>query len=122
MDDRTPTVLIVDDDPQILHLVERMLRPRRCNVLVAPRPADALTICERERVDLLISDVRMPEMDGPKLAERVIALLPDVSILLMSGYAKEAPRIGKAGQVLFLKKPFFPSDLMMRLRELLPES
>lgn len=120
MDDRTPTVLIVDDDPQILRLVERMLRPRRCNVLVAPRPADALTICERESVDLLISDVRMPEMDGAKLAERVLALRPNVSILLMSGYAKEVPQIGKSGQVLFLKKPFFPSDLMMRLRELLP--
>ena len=65
------TVLIVDDDSQILGLVEKMLRPQGVTVLSANRPSEALRICEAQPVDLLISDVMMPEMDGGKLAERV---------------------------------------------------
>jgi len=68
MDESARTVLIVDDDPQILRLVERMLRPQSFKILVAPRPRRALEICEREPVDLLISDVA--EMDGNKLARK----------------------------------------------------
>ncbi len=115
------TVLIVDDEPQVLRLIEKMLRPRRVNVLVAPGAADALRICERERVHLLISDMRMPEMDGARLAERVLKLHPQASVLLISGYPKDPPRLGKTGQVRFLRKPFFPSDLIEELSRLLPE-
>ena len=116
------TVLIVDDDPQVLRLVERMLRPRNVNVLIAPRPTDALTICESQPVHLLISDVAMPEMDGGKLAERVLKLHPEASVLLISGHYKEAPAAAKGGHVLFLRKPFFPSELLRYLRQLLPEA
>ena len=122
MNDRTRTVLIVDDDPQILRLVERMLRPRNVNVLMAPRPSEALLICQREPVHLLISDVLMPEMDGNKLAERVLKIHPDASILLISGhYYKETPAAAKSGQMKFLRKPFFPSQLLQFLHELLPD-
>ncbi len=120
MESATRTVLIVDDEPEILRLIQQMLRPRRVNVLVAPRPAEALEICAREAVDLLISDVRMPEMDGHKLAERVLELHPRASVLLISGYTKEAPILGNPGQVRFLRKPFFPAELIKQLRELLP--
>ncbi len=118
----TRTVLIVDDDPQILTLVEKMLRPRNVHVLVAPKPSEALLICERQPVHLLISDVAMPEMDGNKLAERVLKLQPEVQVLLISGRFKEAPALARSSRVRFLKKPFFPSDLLKNLRELLPES
>ncbi len=114
------TVLIVDDDPQVLRLVEKMLRPRNVNVLIAPRPTEALSICESQPVHLLISDLAMPEMDGSKLAERVLQLHPEASVLLISGHYKEAP--ARAGQVSFLRKPFFPSELLKYLRELLPEA
>ena len=116
------TVLIVDDDPQIPRLVERMLGGRKVNVLTAPRPSAALEICQREAVDLLISDIVMPEMDGIKLAERVLKLHPNAQILLMSGEVKEAPVLSKSRQVRFLRKPFFPAQLIECLRELLPEA
>ena len=122
MNDRTRTVLIVDDDPQILRLVEKMLRPRNVNVLSAPRPTEALLICQQQPVDLLISDVLMPEMDGNKLAERVLKLHPQASVLLISGHYKDPPAAAKSGQVRFLKKPFFPSQLIQFLHELLPEA
>jgi CheY-like chemotaxis protein len=120
MESAARTVLIVDDEPEILRLVEQMLRPRRVNVLLAPRPADALAICERQAVHLLISDVHMPEMDGDKLAERVLKLHPHASVLLISGYAKQPPLADNSGQVRFLRKPFFPAELIKHLKELLP--
>lgn|ERR1035438_6685800 len=114
------TVLIVDDEPQILRLVEKMLGPSGVKVLLAPRPSDALKICELTAVDLLISDFSMPEMDGVRLAERVLKLHPTASVLLISGQYKDAPPAAKAARIRFLKKPFFPSQLVDILREMLP--
>lgn len=121
MSDSVRTVLIVDDDPQVLRLVERMLKPRPVRILVAPRAADALRICEQEPVHLLISDVAMPEMDGNILADRVLRLYPEASVLLISGHYKELPEV-KSERLHYLKKPFFPSDLIQHLHELLPEA
>jgi DNA-binding NtrC family response regulator len=117
--DEPRTVLIVDDDPQILRLVEKMLGPSGVKVLLAPRPSDALKICELTPVHVLISDFYMPEMDGVRLAERVLKLHPTVSVLLISGQYKEAPPAAKAARIRFLKKPFFPSQLVDVLREML---
>jgi len=114
------TVLIVDDDPQILRLVERMLGARKVTVLVAPRPSEALEICQRQTVDLLISDIAMPEMDGVRLSERVLKLHPNAQVLLISGTAREAPALADSRRVHFLRKPFFPAQLIERLHELLP--
>lgn len=114
------TVLIVDDDRQILGLVEKMLRPQGVTVLSANRPSEALRICEGQTVNVLISDVIMPEMDGGKLAERLLKLQPEVRVLLISGQARE-PAIAKLPNVRFLRKPFFPSALLQNLRELLEQ-
>ena len=121
MSEAPRTVLIVDDDPGILRLVEKMLKHRRVNVLVAPRPSAALQICERQTVDLLISDVAMPEMDGTKLADRVLKLQPGASVLLISGHYRENDGPPRQSRMRFLPKPFFPSQLLAHLRELLPD-
>jgi len=113
------TVLIVDDDPNILRLVEKMLKPRGVLVLVAPRPSEALRICETQTVDVLISDFTMPEMDGAKLADRVLKLRPETSVLLISGRYKDNEPA--SGRLRYLSKPFFPSQLIAHLREMLPE-
>ena len=116
------TVLIVDDDPHILRLVEKMLKPRRIKVLVSPRPSEALHICEQQPVDLLISDVAMPEMDGAKLARRVLELQPRTSVLLISGHYKDDEGPNRHARMRFLPKPFFPSQLLAHLNELLPDN
>ena len=118
MFEATRIVLIVDDDPQILRLLRAMLGPQNVKVLSAPLPSDALRICGEETVDVLISDVSMPEMEGNKLAERVFKLNPRVRVLLISGAVDEAPAV-KGGQARFLKKPFFPAELIRLLREML---
>lgn len=118
MVDAVRTILIVDDDPQMLRLVETMIGKHRARVLAAPRPSEALSMCESEKVDVLISDMSMPEMDGLKLAERVLKIHPNAQVLLISGQYKEPPAAARAGRVKFLKKPFFPSDLIAVLQEM----
>jgi len=115
------TVLIVDDDPQIVRLVEQMVRPTAAEILTAPRPLEALRLCEQHQVDLVISDVLMPEMDGNRLAERILKLQPEARVLLISGQGK-IPSATKSTRVRFLRKPFFPSALIELLKELLPDT
>ena len=121
MFEATRTVLIVDDDPQMLRLLRAMLGPQNVKVLAAPLPSDALRICGEETVDVLISDISMPEMDGNKLAERVFKLNPRVKVLLISGAVDQAPAV-RGGQVRFLEKPFFPAELISLLREMLADT
>jgi len=118
MSEAPRTVLIVDDDPQLLHLVARMLKARRVNILTTPRPSEALAISETQSVDLLISDVSMPEMQGDKLADRILARYPSASALLISGHYQRLPQ--DSARIRHLRKPFFPSDLIDHLRYLLP--
>lgn len=115
------TVLIVDDEPMILKLVEKMLRPRNFRIQVAPKPSDALRIAGSGPIHLLISDIALPEMEGHKLAEKVLALQPDVQVLLISGHYHDKPKRLRSERVRFLAKPFFPSDLLNALREIFPE-
>ena len=120
MADGTRTVLIVDDDAQILKLVEKMLRPRNFRIEVAPKPSDALRIAESQPIHLVISDIALPEMDGKRLTERVLKLHPEAAVLLISGQYREGSRLVKSARVKFLGKPFFPSDLLRALDELFP--
>ncbi len=120
MSEAPRTVLIVDDDPNILRLVEKMLKPRAMTVLLAPRPSAALKICESQPVHLLISDVAMPEMDGLELAERFLKLQPEASVLLISGHYQGEDSPVLSARIHFLPKPFFPSQLLAHLHELLP--
>ena len=121
MSDTRRTILIVDDEPQILRLVEKMIGPHRANVMLTPRPTEALRICETQTVDVLISDMQMPEMDGMKLAERVLKHRPETAVLLISG-KYQAPPAARSGRVKFLKKPFFPSELIAMLEGMLSGS
>ena len=116
----TRTVLIVDDDAQVLKLVEKMLRPRHFRIEVAPKPSDALRIAESQPIHLVISDIALPEMDGKRLSERVLKLHPEAAVLLISGQYSENSRMVKSSRVKFLGKPFFPSDLLRVLDELFP--
>jgi len=118
MSELEKTVLIVDDEPQMLRLLKVMLGPQRVEVLAAPRPSEALRICGERSIDVLISDFSMPEMDGGKLAERVWKLHPNAAILVISGDRAEAPQV-KGGSIRFLRKPFFPGELIRILREML---
>ncbi len=98
-------------------LAQRALENRGYTVLAAGGHADALALAARTPVDLLLTDVVMPEMPGPKVAERFLALQPDAAVVYMSGYADETLRPFEldAG-VNFLRKPFTAEELVRIVR------
>jgi PAS domain S-box-containing protein len=119
----TETVLIVEDEGEILTLAKLVLEKYGYKVLHAQSPSDALASCEhyREKIDLLITDVIMPGMNGKELKERLDAKYPGIKVLFMSGYPADivAHRGVLEEGVEFLQKPFTPVMLAKKIREVL---
>jgi signal transduction histidine kinase len=119
----TETVLLAEDDEAIRTLGARVLGALGYNVLVARTGGEALRIVAEHKghIDLIATDVVMPEMNGSQLVERVLEARPGIRVLFMSGYTDdEVMRRGVIdGQTAFLQKPFTPDLLAHRVREVL---
>jgi two-component system, cell cycle sensor histidine kinase and response regulator CckA len=117
----TETVLVVEDDSAVRRLVHRVLEPAGYTVLSAPGGPEAFRLHERRAgpLDLLITDVVLPSMDGVAVAERFRSLHPGVRVLFMSGYPAHAPReVGVfRPDLAFLHKPFTAAGLLRKVRE-----
>jgi two-component system cell cycle sensor histidine kinase/response regulator CckA len=122
---RQGTVLIVEDDRNVRTVTVLALKDQVARVLEAPDGPSALALVEREegRIDLLLTDVMMPEMNGRELAEKLRARLPGLKILFASGYTDdETLRDGVLGSSYsFLQKPFTPQTLSAKVREMLAQ-
>jgi len=117
------TVLIVEDEPAILVLVERILAKLGCNTLSASTGKEALAIADNRQgeIDLLISDVVMPGIDGKELALRLRKKMPELKVLFVSGYSAEilAPLGILDSGTHLLQKPFSQDQLAKKLRGVL---
>ena len=119
----TETVLVVENEAPVRELARRMLEAKGYVVLTAAAPAEAIALVERHAppIHLLLTDVIMPEMDGPTLARRLAAARPELRVLFVSGYANEA--IVHQGVldpgVAYLAKPFTADALARKVREVL---
>jgi two-component system cell cycle sensor histidine kinase/response regulator CckA len=106
----TGTVLVVEDQARVRHSLQRILEDAGYQVLAAEDGEQALELARKRegRIDLVISDVIMPGLSGVELGRRLLALYPQVALLLVSGYAgSEITRLGELGEnVHFLQKPF----------------
>ena len=111
------TILLVEDDAAVRHVLETMLRRHGYEVWACPSPEHALEVAARNgaAVRLLITDVVMPGMGGRDLAARLTALCPGLAVLYVSGYADTWNDLDAA----FLQKPFAPETLALKVRELL---
>ena len=116
-------MLLVEDTPAILETTRAMLEKLGYQILAAFTPGDALRLAKAYfgKIHLLITDVVMPGMDGPELAENLQPLCPDIKRLFMSGYtANILSRHGVTDKDLhFLQKPFTMQDLAAKAREAL---
>ena len=112
------TILTVDDEPLVRTLLATVLRENGFQVLTADCAAQAIAIFQEngEDVDLLISDIVMPGMDGPSLALQLQAARPDLEVLLISGYC-DAQQLDYGFE--FLPKPFSVPDMLSKVRSLL---
>ncbi len=119
------TVLLVEDDPQVRTVVCGILTRAGHDVLVADSPADALEIAERQgaRIHLLLTDVVMPRMSGPQLAERIAERHPSMRVLFMSGYTGDTVTqhglTSANANAVFIEKPITPEPLTRKIREVL---
>jgi two-component system cell cycle sensor histidine kinase/response regulator CckA len=113
-------ILLVDDDPQVRSLIDRVLRDAGYEVIVAADGQAALArAAESAPIDLLLSDVVLPRMNGVALARKLQARFPDMPVLLISGYSDEPfGGIGSAPYELLLK-PFTDDQLLGRVSSVL---
>lgn len=115
------TVLLVEDDDMVRRMTSAMLKKIGYNVVAAQTPMDALSFCEKEDVciDILLTDVVMPEMSGKELRDKIKRILPNIKVLFMSGYTADVilhHGVMDDG-VYFVQKPFSLNDLARKIRD-----
>ena len=110
------TILVVEDSPRVRALVVEMLTSAGFRVLEADGPVtmQQLLLAPDCRVDLLLADLTQPGMSGIELANRVLAVCPDVKVLYMSGYELHAHP-----EMAFIEKPFRSEELIEKIRAML---
>jgi DNA-binding NtrC family response regulator len=115
------TILVVDDDPHILEVVDARLTSAGFRTITAPGAAQAVEIVKAQQVDLLISDVRMPGMGGMELFKEVHGLRPNLPVIFLTAYGTipDAVNAVKAGATDYLTKPFDGKELVRKVTEIL---
>jgi two-component system, cell cycle sensor histidine kinase and response regulator CckA len=113
------TILLVEDEESVRTLTRDVLRDAGYSVLEATDPDQALWLCQAHPgpIDLLVTDVIMPRLNGPALASRVSQRRPHIRVLYISGYSENER--GVLAAAAFLQKPFTPDDLRDKIRQVL---
>lgn len=117
-----PMVLTVDDEPSVLSALRRVFRAQGIATLQATSAAEGLALLKTHRVDLVISDMRMPEMDGARFLEQVKIHDPGIVRVLLTGYADMSSTIAAINQGAihrYIAKPWDDQDLVLVVREAL---
>ncbi len=120
------TILVVEDEPGVLRMAERILGRGGYSVIGTSSGAEAVEICAQQSqpIDLLLTDVIMPEMLGTELVEKAEALRPGLKVIFMSGYSHAvlAPQaLAEENGRAFIEKPFNANGLLTTVRELLDD-
>lgn len=118
-------VLCVDDEPSILSALKRVFRLHGYMVFVAGSGQEGLDLLSREPVDLVISDMRMPHMDGAQFLEQVFAHWPETKRILLTGYADASATIAAVNQGKiwgYISKPWNDDELVFKVQQALAHS
>jgi CheY-like chemotaxis protein len=117
------TVLLVEDEQGVRALSQLALERAGYTVLAAATPEEAIRLATEHRgnIELVLTDVIMPLMNGRELAEWLLVRYPDARVLFMSGYTDDAliPHGVASGEMAFLHKPFTPTTLLQKIRDVL---
>jgi response regulator RpfG family c-di-GMP phosphodiesterase len=117
-----PKVLLVDDEASILNSLRRLLRGQPYDVLLATSGAQALEIMAQQSIDLVMSDARMPNMDGATLLAHIHQCYPDTTRIMLTGYADPTVIIKaiNEGQIhRYISKPWHDEEMLLTLRQTL---
>lgn len=120
-EDQSATVLLVDDDHDVLAAHARYLRINHINVVVSDHAEIALQRLAEHKIDVVITDLRMPDIDGLDFIKEVRKTQPLMPVLFFSGYAQvnDVVEAMKLGAVDFLEKPVPPEELLSSLHFIL---
>jgi two-component system cell cycle sensor histidine kinase/response regulator CckA len=115
------TILLVDDDEALRRLLQRVLTENGFHVIEAADGAQALEVASAfpQPIDLLLTDVIMPKLNGAALAERLLGERPGSKLLFISGYVEKQLLLAKYPESVLLQKPFTPDALLAVVRQLL---
>lgn len=117
------TILMVEDDRMFAEMIRTMLERLGYEVLIAITPKEAIELAEKKtgKIDLILSDVVMPEMNGRELMDRLLSIRPDAKHLFMSGYTADViiHRGVSDEEEHFIQKPFTPDEIAAKLRSVL---
>ncbi|MBN1931563.1 MAG: sigma-54-dependent Fis family transcriptional regulator [Desulfobacterales bacterium] len=118
------TILIVDDDLNVLEVLEARIFSAGFKVLKAVGARDALRMLQEQHVDLMISDMKMPEMGGMALFKEARLIRPELPVIFLTAYGTipDAVRAVKAGAVDYFAKPFNGQDLLKKVNEILQKA
>ena len=116
-----PTLLLVDDEERILSALRRCLRREGYEILLADSVARALQVLDERRVDLVLSDQKMPGMSGIDLLREVRRIQPDAARLLITGWSQALSEddLAAAGVSVLIAKPWDDGELKQSLRDAL---
>lgn len=120
----TERILLVEDEEAVRMFSKRALTNKGYEVLTADSGEAALTLMEKEEnkhLDLLVTDVVMPNMDGPTLAQRIRQGSPDLKIIFISGYTEDKLKDHMGDNIFFLPKPFTLKQLAGKVKEVLED-
>jgi CheY-like chemotaxis protein len=120
---RSVTVLIVEDDDNLRNILQRVLEGNGFSVFPAADGAEALRLCQQTdgTIDLVVSDIVMPRLNGLELSERIRAARPETKFLFITGFGDHFPELHeliKYGTNI-LEKPFLPSELLRKVEDTL---
>lgn len=103
-------ILVVDDDPNVREVIKTVLK--RYHINEATNGREAIDMCDEERFDLILMDIRMPEMDGIEATKTILKRYPETKIIAVTAYATHIrERILDAGVLKILEKPFKINEL-----------
>jgi DNA-binding NtrC family response regulator len=123
LDTAMSSILIVDDDLNVLEVLEARLQSAGFETFKAENGREALRLLKENRIDLLISDMKMPGMSGMEVLTKARALQPGLPIIFLTAYGTipDAVKAVKAGAVDYLAKPFDGRELVFKLRKVLED-
>ena len=117
----TETALLVEDEPEVRGLVEKILRMYGYTVLSAASPAEAIALSKNRpaTIDILVTDVIMPGMNGPTMIDKITPQYPNVKVIFISGYAEDVfvNNYGSERSFNFLSKPFTLKQLASKIKD-----
>jgi len=117
-------VFVVDDEPNVLQAIGETLGNLSVEVTCFVDPARCIKQVKAQQCDLIVTDLKMPGMDGIELLKRVKKIAPWVPVVILTGYADVPTAVTgiKAGAEDFLEKPFVKKDLLQRIKAILEEN